>query len=196
MANLNFRERLFVEYYLGECKGNATESARRAGYTWPDKQGPRLVGKSRVRAAIDARVSEVAMSADEVLARLTDLGAGDLGEFIAINENGGFSFDLRKAKRRGRLHLLKKIRNKIETRHERTGRKDESGKPIVDLVVTEQIELELHDPESPLEKLGRYHGLWKDREDGKEDSGNAPLSPEVAAAMIAAGLEKAKAEKQ
>lgn len=135
------------------------------------------------------------MSADEVLSRLSDLGAGDLGEFIRITESGGFHFDLRKAKRRGRLHLLKKVRNKIETRHKRTGRKDESGKPIVDLVVTEQIEIELHDPESALEKLGRHHGIFRDRDDAKDSSNSPSLSPEVAAAMIAAGLEKAKAEK-
>ena len=188
MQRLNLKERLFIEFYLGKANGNATEAARLAGYTWPDKQGPRLVGKSRVRAAIDARVSEVAMSAEEVLSRLSELAAGDLGEFIHVDGEGGFRFDLQKAKRLGKLHLLKKLRNKVETRREKRG-VDDQGVPIIETVVTEHIEIELHDPESPLEKLGRYHGLWKDREDAADAPGSSTVPPEVAAAMIDAGLK-------
>src|SRR5208282_354245 len=41
------RQRLFGEHDLGESWGSAVGAARRAGYQWPEKLGPRLVEKSR-----------------------------------------------------------------------------------------------------------------------------------------------------
>jgi len=33
MAELTYKQKLFVEHYLGEANGNATDAARRAGYS-------------------------------------------------------------------------------------------------------------------------------------------------------------------
>ena len=165
MQDLSYKERLFVEFYLGETNGNATESARRAGYRWPDKQGSQLLGKTRISAAIAARVSDVAMSANDVLARLSDIASGSLGDFVKIGEDGGFSFDLRKAKRRDKLHLVKKLKNKKETRYERTGDGDDT-RPVT----VEQLEIELHAPQNALHKLGQYHGLLKEKNEPEVDA--------------------------
>ena len=43
----SYRQRLFVEHYLGESSGSAVTAARRAEYQWPEKLGPRLVEKGR-----------------------------------------------------------------------------------------------------------------------------------------------------
>ena len=56
MRPLSYRQRLFVEFYLGESSGSAVDAAR-AGYRWPTKLGARLVEKREVKAAIDARVA-------------------------------------------------------------------------------------------------------------------------------------------
>jgi phage terminase small subunit len=42
---LTFRQRLFVEAYIGEANGNATEAARIASSRRPNKVAERLVGK-------------------------------------------------------------------------------------------------------------------------------------------------------
>ena len=62
--------RLLLEAKLGPSNGNASDAARRAGYAWPDKVAAQLPGKTRIQAAIDARMATAAISANEVLARL------------------------------------------------------------------------------------------------------------------------------
>ena len=61
----------FVEHYLS-C-WNATEAARRVGYAHPNMAGPRLMVDDGIKAYVEARLTEIAMSADMVLARLTAL---------------------------------------------------------------------------------------------------------------------------
>ena len=140
MAELTYKQRLFVSAYIGPANGNATAAAMAAGYAWPDKAGPRLVGKSRVKAAIERRVSVVALSADEVLARVAEQATTDIGEYIDIGDTGDYTINLKRAKRRGKLRNIQKLKQ---------------GKfgP----------EIELKDSFPALVQLGKYHGLW-DRE--------------------------------
>ena len=67
MRPLSYQQRMFVEYYLGESEGSAADAARRAGYRWPEKLGPRLAKTTEIRAAIDARVEMAAIAANWVL---------------------------------------------------------------------------------------------------------------------------------
>lgn len=138
--SLTYKQRLFVEAYLGEAGGNATEAARRAGYRRPQDLGPRLVKNSQVRVAIDARLAKAAMPANEVLARLSEIATGSLGDFIEVTAENGWTMDLKKAKRGGKLKLLKKLKS------------GEHGP-----------EIELHSPLDALEKLAKYHGLYIER---------------------------------
>jgi len=146
---------LFVAYYLGKANGNATEAARMAGYAEPNTQGPRLLVNVGIRAAIDAKLDRVAMSADEVLARLSDIASADPADFIDFDpppkpppknpddpdepdawEDVGLRLRLDLAKRRGKTHLIKSIK---------------AGKY--------GLSIELHDAQAALEKLAKYHGL-------------------------------------
>ena len=139
MKPLSYRQRLFVEYYLGESEGSAADAARRAGYRWPEKVGSRLVGISGIRAAIDARVETAAIAADEVLARITDVATSDLLNFIEVDPGGDWKVDLKLVKRLGLGHLIKRLR------------KNKDG--------TSEIELEARVP--ALLKLGDHYKLWK-----------------------------------
>jgi len=69
LGRLTDQRRVFVEEYL-EC-WNATEAARRAEYKHPNKYGPFLVKLGIVSDLIQRRLAEKAMTADEVLFRLT-----------------------------------------------------------------------------------------------------------------------------
>ena len=139
MRPLNYRQRLFVEHYLGESSGSAVDAARRSGYRWPETLGPRLVKRSEVRAAIDARVETAAIAANEVLARIADVATSDLLNFIEVDNNGGWKVDLKLVKRLGLGHLIKRLR------------KNKDG--------TSEIELEARVP--ALLKLGDHYNLWK-----------------------------------
>jgi phage terminase small subunit len=70
MAELNHKQQLFVEAYLGVANGNATEAARIAGYKQPHSQGPRLLENVEIASRVAARVDDAAMTADAVLSEL------------------------------------------------------------------------------------------------------------------------------
>ncbi len=139
MRPLSFQQRMFVEYYLGESEGSAADAARRAGYRWPEKLGPRLAKTSGIRAAIDARVKTAAIAANEVLARIADVATSDLLNFIAVDPHGDWKVDLKQVQRLGLGHLIKRLR------------KNKDG--------SSEIELEARVP--ALLKLGEHHKLWK-----------------------------------
>src|SRR5271157_4724273 len=103
MRPLSYRQRLFVEFYLGESKGCAVDAARRAGYSSPHPEGVRLLKKAAVRAA---------MAASEVLARVADVASTNLMDFIDVDSEGGCKVDLKLVKRRGLGHLIKRVRIK------------------------------------------------------------------------------------
>lgn len=153
--DLTYRQRLFVEAYLGKANGNATEAARQAGYAWPDRQGTQQLAKSSVRAAISLRAAEAGMDANEVLGRLSDLARADMSDFLKVDKDGGYKIDLNKAKRRNKLSLIKKL----------TPTKFGLG-------------IELHDPMAALDRMAKYHGLM-DRIDlsHAEDEALAPGAP-------------------
>ncbi len=141
---LTKNQRLFVHYYLGKANGNATEAARMAGYAWPDKSGPRLVGTRRISAEISKGVADAAMSAEEVLARLSEIAQGDLRPFLEQNEKGEWRFNLAKAKRKS--SIIKKVR-----------------------LSRGSTEIEIHNPLDALDKLAKYHKLYGRGSSGSEN---------------------------
>lgn len=83
---LTRKRRAFVEAYLRTF--NASASAREAGYSerTAHSQGPRLLENADVQAAIRARLEELTLAADEVLARLAAHARGDIGHFFRVVE--------------------------------------------------------------------------------------------------------------
>jgi phage terminase small subunit len=138
-GRLTNRQRVFVEEYL-QC-WCASEAARRAGYRGDaNTVGPRLLANVGVKALIEQRIADKAMSADEVLVRLTEQARGDFGDFIRINELTGEAFlDLAAAKVAGKLHLVKSYQEASE----KFGAK-----------------LELYDAQAALVHLGKHHRLF------------------------------------
>ena len=145
------RQRLFVEEYL-TC-WNATEAARRAGFAYPNNNAKRLMLNNGVQELIKQRLSEKAMSADEVWTRLAEHARGDIGEFMDI-ESMSFDLDLAKAKDKNLTHLIKKVKQRTIT----TMKGEEETE-------TNIIEIELYDAQAALVQLGRKHGLFIDKTD-------------------------------
>jgi hypothetical protein len=136
--DLSWRRRRFVENYVGISNGNATDAARRAGYSWPDRQGPRLLRSVVVRQAISNKVKHLAITPENVLERLQDHACADLSDFIRVGRDGTFRIDLRKAMLQGKLHVVKRIKQ------------DKDG----------NVFLELHDAQIALVKLGSHFGIF------------------------------------
>lgn len=144
---LSTKQVAFIESYLTHW--NATKAAIDAGYS---ERSARSIGsenltKPDIQEAIQTRLAELKMSADEVLTRLTDQARGSLAPFLRRTPDGDLrGFDLSDDKP---LHLLQKI--SITTRR------------LKDDETEEKIALELHPVQGALTLLGKHHKLFTDK---------------------------------
>ena len=142
---LTKKRRVFVEEYL-RCF-NATEAARRAGYKYPNKLGPRLVKVGVVADLIQQRIQEKAMAADEVLLRLGEQARAEHAEYIRADG----SVDLERLLKDGKGHLVK-------------GTKwDRQGNLVVDF----------YDAQSALVHIGKHHKMFTERHEVTGKDGGA-----------------------
>jgi phage terminase small subunit len=139
---LSKKQRVFIEEYL-KC-WNATEAARRAGYSerYLHTNASKLLQNTTIAEKIQERLNEKAMSADEVLTRLADMARGSIEDFIDLKPGIKSPFlDLSKAQEMGLLHLIKKLKYNAQ------------GK----------LEIELHDAQAALALLGKHHKLFTEK---------------------------------
>ena len=88
MANgLTLKQETFVQEYLGEARGNATEAARRAGYKNPSQDGYDNLRKPHIRALIDEHLMAKSLTSAEVLAELTSVAMAPWQDFLQVRTN-------------------------------------------------------------------------------------------------------------
>jgi phage terminase small subunit len=155
------KRRLFVEKYLSDARWNATRAAELAGYADPSNEGYRLLQQEEVKALVEARISEAAMAANEVLARLAEHARSSFEDFVDEEDR----IDLKRARDRGMMHLLKEYA--CEEVYEGGGRDRDP-----DLIRKQKIKL--HDAQAALVQLGRHHGLFTDKVE-QSGPGGGPL---------------------
>ena len=87
---MNNKQTVFVEEYL-KC-WNAAEAARRAGYSenTARQMGYENLTKPDIKAAIQERLAEVHMSADEALALQSEIARSNIGVFFKVIEEWMF----------------------------------------------------------------------------------------------------------
>jgi len=147
MAKLTKKQQKFIDEYF-KANMNATEAASRV-YAVKDRSVARSIGaenlaKPNIRDEIEKILSENAMTAKEVLSRLTDHARGNVNDFL--DKGGSPSIEIARANEK--VHLIKKLKTKTSR--------------IGEEIVVEQ-ELELYDSQSALVQLGRYHKLFSDK---------------------------------
>ncbi|GAF90595.1 unnamed protein product [marine sediment metagenome] len=133
MGKLTKKRRVFVEEYL-EC-WNATKAAEKAGYAHPGSQGSRLLQNVDIQALIEQRISEKALSADEVLLLLGKHARSDVSKYV--DDTGTIDFKTVK----------------------------EDGQPVRKITHRkgQHSSIELYDAQSALALLGKHHGLFRER---------------------------------
>lgn len=126
--SLTLKQRLFVEAYLGEAMGNATEAARLAGYKGNEitlaAVGAENLRKPQISKLLSERVARAAMTADEVLDELTRIAKTDWQQFVDIQtgRNGeviGATLQLKDKLKA--LELLGRYHKLFAERHEHSG---------------------------------------------------------------------------
>lgn len=102
---------------------DATKAASQAGYKSPQPEGSRVKNRPRVAHAIvylferdiSDKIKDNAMSKEEMMNRLTQMGRTDLSDFLEEEEKEGKKIftgeiDLDKAKLTGKMFLIKGIK--------------------------------------------------------------------------------------
>ncbi len=130
---LSYKQKAFIEAYLETW--NASEAARRAGYAHAWQAGSRMLRNVEVKAEIEQRLGEMAMSANEVLARLSEQARVSMKDFVLP---GTANLDVAALQAKG--HLVKSIS------HTRYG-----------------VRIELHDGQAALIQMGKAHNLFVER---------------------------------
>lgn len=182
-AEARRKEKIFVDSYL--IHWNGARAARDAGYSARSAAeiAYDLLRKPHIKAIIEERLKESAMSSQEVLARWTDQARGSMAPFIEVNADGFASLEFSSEEAKDNLHLIKKIRTK---RTRRMVGRGERAEPWED----ESVEVEIHDPQRALDALSKYHNLYAE----KDDDGN-PLTDEQRIARVVAILDAARARR-
>lgn len=182
---LTGKQRAFIDAYLGPAKFNATEAARLAGYKGDDASlaqiGYENLRKLEIAAEVKARFNEATMSANEVLARLTEIASGQITDFL--DEDGAFSLKI--TKQRGKAHLLKKLKIKRSSKKVdsiEAGHEDER-ETLETSLVHEDVELEMYSAHEALRDLGKFHKLFAERIEHSNPDGT-PLGQPVADALV------------
>jgi phage terminase small subunit len=133
---LTDKQQAFISAYLA-CGFNATEAARRAGYS--DRTAHAIgwenLRKPEIATAIQQGLAERTMTADEVLARIAEQARSTMDDFL--DDEG--AVDLKRARERGKLHLVK-----------------------ARSTTKEGERIELYSAQSALELLAKHHKLLTD----------------------------------
>lgn len=125
--------------------------------------GARLLKNVEISEVISARLTETAMSADEVLMRLADHARGSMADFVRVTPAGPV-FDFQAAETNGKLNLIKKLKTKTKIYVDFDKDPDNDDLTVEIGQRTEiDVELELYDAQAALEKLGRHHKLFTDK---------------------------------
>lgn len=157
---LTDKRKAFVDEYFKDW--NATQAAIRAGYSESTaySQGARLLKNVEIAEAIQEKINERAMSAEEVLDRLADQARGVDSSYY----NGALGMlylDAEKLIADGKAHLIKKVHY------------DKDG---------DLSSVELYDSQAALVHLGRHHKLFTDKVDmtsgGQPIKGYVGVSPD------------------
>jgi phage terminase small subunit len=114
MSRLTPKQQLFITEYL-QC-WNGAEAARRAGYSKVTvrQRAFYLLRQPHIMTAIEQRLSEHIMSADEALARLAQLARTDLSSYLSVERDADgqerIHLDLARIKREEKGHLIRSVR--------------------------------------------------------------------------------------
>lgn len=125
----------------------------------------RLFAKVNIKAAVKKLINDKAMSAEEALARISDIARGTHAPFIKVGEDGFVYFDFSHPEAKNNLHLIKEIETKRERRIEGEGEDAEEWEG-------EWVKVKLHDAYAANRDILKYHGKLTEKLDLSNKDGS------------------------
>lgn len=146
----------FIAEYLVDYNG--TQAAIRAGYSkktaysiaWENLRKPEIAGE------IKKRLESVHMGLDEVLARQAEIARGDIADVMQITSVGAV-VDLDEARRNGKTHLIRKVKQKTTTILSSNGQGEDRE--------IHELQVELYPADRAQANILRVHGAYSDKLD-------------------------------
>ena len=146
---LRDKQKKFVHEYL-KCF-NATKAAELAGYNASNGSlraiGSENLTKPNIKAEIDRFFEESAMSAKEVLWRLSEQGRANMADFAHVTSADD----------------LQDVNGELIKKFERTITADSLGR------IHEKIKIELYDGQKALELIGKHHKVFTEKHEVSGD---------------------------
>lgn len=167
---LTGKERSFLLAYLGAARFNATKAAKLAGYKANSETAFSVIGyqnlrKLHISEEINKFFEEHLMTAEECLARLTNIGRCSIDD--VISDHGSW-FDLEKARGNGAIQFVKKLKVKRARKEvtseilEHSGDHEPLKEELESTILHEEIEFEMYDAHDAVKDIGRHHKLFTD----------------------------------
>lgn len=148
---LSKADEVFVSGYL--LSFNATAAYKKAHPNAKDTtaatNGWKLLRKAEIQDAIQSRLAEVHMSADEAIKRLSDMARGDIGQFV--DDLG--SIDLQMARDAGLTPLIKKFKQRTITKIGKGDKDDDTE--------IHDVEIELYSAKDAIDTILKVNGKLK-----------------------------------
>jgi phage terminase small subunit len=133
-VRLTEKQKRFADYYIET--GNATESARKAGYKQPHVQGSQTLEKLSVKTYIDERLNMLSnkriMDAEEVMELLTSIARNEQREDVVVFGEGGTEIASKGMSAKDRLKALELIGKRYVLWTDRQQLEGSIGVTIVD----------------------------------------------------------------
>jgi phage terminase small subunit len=146
---LTRKELRFIDEYLRDF--NAARAARAAGYS---ERSARQIGHNYLtKVYIQEEINRRLPSEHEIASLLSDHMHGDMGDFLDVNSMS-FDISLPKAKELGKTKLIKRVKQRTVTTISKDGEEREES----------NIEIELYDAQAAAVHLGRWRGMFIDRQ--------------------------------
>ena len=149
---LTNKQRIFIERYC--IHFNGAKACREAGYSEETAKeiACENLTKPHIKNAINERLKELSMSAEEATKRLADIGRGSIESFLDIDENGRTIVDLSKDEARENLGLIKKIKQV---------KREFSDGAIIEIT----NEIELHDSKDAILNILKMQGKFNHKQE-------------------------------
>lgn len=174
MASWTDKQRRFVEEYCRDFNGAA--AARRAGYSenGAKKAANRNLNDPDIRAAIEERLDELAMSAEEATKRMADIARADIGQFFEVVEY----------EKDGETRTTLALDEEAVIEHGgglvKSISFNESGRP----------KLKMYDAQRALEKILKAHGAYNHKQE-HEHSGELGIESDTLEDVMESLTERA-----
>lgn len=176
---------LFVNAYVGEAGGNATDAAAIAGYSAENRNGLAVTGNwllrnIKIREAIARRLGTANLTTDWIKGMSAALAASNMNTFLDLDDAGEPFIDWRRARALGAFVQIRKYKEK--------GLKypGADGQSKVDII---ERTIETHNPSPHLDRLAKMLGILKDNGGGTTVNVNVG-KPEVDYEAIESELQR------